>query len=129
MTRPAMRTGPVRNSYNTCSALSGNTRREVPTVDYAIVELACARRLFNIAIGATTRTVLHMDGEFICPTPGCETIVRKHVGLHASGEPMVWIDAQGQFVRCPSCHARIAWPPVPDPDPDSDPVPDLPTAA
>ena len=70
-----------------------------------------------------TRSSVLMDARLICPTPGCGTVIRKHIGLHGPGEPMVWTDARGEHVRCPRCHVRIPWPPAPDP------IPDLPTAA
>lgn len=91
----------------------------------AHVKLALERCLFTIATVPTNHDLAHVLAEFVCPTLGCGTVIRKHLGLHSGGEPMVWIDAQGQFVRCPGCRVRIPWPPVPDPDP----MPDLPTAA
>lgn len=47
----------------------------------------------------------------VCPTPGCETVIRKKLGLHNFGEPNVWTDERGYFVQCPKCRVRIAWPP------------------
>lgn len=51
-----------------------------------------------------------MELAFVCPTPGCETVIRKRPGLLLTGEPMIWSDEKGQFVQCPSCHVRISWP-------------------
>ena len=58
----------------------------------------------------------------VCPTPGCKTVIRETLGLHKFGEPNVWTDDQGPFVRCPTCRRRIAWPP-PGLEPDGTPVP------
>jgi hypothetical protein len=57
--------------------------------------------------------ILHarMEPDMVCPTPGCETVIRRTLGLHTYGEPNVWTDEQGAFVQCPQCHRRIAWPP------------------
>jgi len=45
----------------------------------------------------------------VCPTPECKTVIRETLGLHKFGEPNVWTDDQGAFVRCPKCRLRIAW--------------------
>ena len=52
-----------------------------------------------------------MEAGLLCPTPDCNTVIRKTLGLHTFGEPNVWIDEKGEFVQCPKCHVRIAWPP------------------
>ena len=52
-----------------------------------------------------------MEPDMVCPTPDCETLIRRKLGLHNYGEPNVWTDEQGPFVQCPNCHRRIAWPP------------------
>ena len=62
-----------------------------------------------------------MDADMVCPTVNCDTVIRETLGLHKYGEPNVWTDAQGAFVRCPKCHRRIAWPP-PGLDPDGTPA-------
>ena len=62
-----------------------------------------------------------MDADMVCPTANCNTVIRKKLGLHNFGEPNVWTDYQGPFVRCPKCHLRIPWP-LPGLDPDGTPV-------
>jgi hypothetical protein len=52
-----------------------------------------------------------MPSEYVCETPGCGAVIRKILGLHRFGEPMVWKDDDGEFVQCPRCQARIPWPP------------------
>jgi hypothetical protein len=32
--------------------------------------------------------------------------------LQQAGEPPIWTDDKGKFVRCPKCGTRIAWPPA-----------------
>jgi len=56
-----------------------------------------------------------------CPTPGCGQLLRRSEGTLRDGEPSVWSDEQGEFVRCPKCHRRIAWPVVPN-DRESEPT-------
>lgn len=63
-----------------------------------------------------------MDPAMVCPTPECNTVIRETLGLHKFGEPNIWTDDQGAFVRCPKCRRRIAWPP-PGLEPDGTPVP------
>jgi hypothetical protein len=61
--------------------------------------------------------VTFMEADMLCPTPGCETVIRKTLGLHGFGEPNVWKDDEGYFVQCPKCRRRIPWPPpVLEPD-------------
>lgn len=48
-----------------------------------------------------------------CPTPNCGEVLRKVAGLHSAGDAPLQRDQQGDFVRCPKCHGRIAWPPPP----------------
>lgn len=76
------------------------------------------RRLRTHRIGACRAFIQHgngsiisngayMDTRWICPTPGCQTVLRNHIGLHGPSDPPVWNDSQGEHVRCPKCHARI----------------------
>lgn len=51
----------------------------------------------------------------VCPTPRCGAVLRQVAGLHSAGDPPLQSDPQGDFVRCPKCGARIAWPPPPKP--------------
>lgn len=52
-----------------------------------------------------------MIAAMVCPTPDCKTVLRETLGLHQFGEPNVWSDDRGAFVRCPKCQRRIPWPP------------------
>jgi hypothetical protein len=74
----------------------------------AAIERGCSLRdAWRIAIHLAAR----MEPDMVCPTQGCETVIRTKLGLHHYGEPNVWTDEQGAFVQCPKCHRRIAWPP------------------
>jgi hypothetical protein len=37
-------------------------------------------------------------------------VLRKMDGLVFDDEPAVWRDELGEFVRCPKCSQRVAWP-------------------
>jgi hypothetical protein len=37
-------------------------------------------------------------------------VLRRDEGTLHDGEPSVWSDEDGEFVRCPKCLGRIAWP-------------------
>jgi hypothetical protein len=37
-------------------------------------------------------------------------VLRRDEGTLHDGEPSVWSDEEGEFVRCPKCHGRIPWP-------------------
>ena len=52
-----------------------------------------------------------MEPDVVCPTPGCQTVLRKLLGIQQAGEPPIWSDQEGRFVRCPACSARVPWPP------------------
>jgi hypothetical protein len=57
-----------------------------------------------------------------CPTPGCGNVLRRNAGTLRDGEPSVWSDEAGEFVRCPKCHGRIAWPVEEDRRPGDEPA-------
>lgn len=46
----------------------------------------------------------------LCPTPGCDAVLRCVPGLHQAGEPYMQSDEAGMmFMVCLKCGARVPW--------------------
>jgi len=45
----------------------------------------------------------------VCPTPGCDAVLRRVPGLHQPGEPYMQSDGDAFFMLCLKCGARVPW--------------------
>ena len=45
----------------------------------------------------------------LCSTPGCDAVLRRLPGLHQPGEPYMQSDADGSFMLCLKCGAKVRW--------------------